>query len=76
MHGMIGRKVIASYGEGWEPYIPGLLRRREVIRQIGHKPTLYVMRKRDGWKWRYRACTPGELSYIETISNPQRMGRR
>jgi hypothetical protein len=71
MHGTIGRQVVASYGQGWEPYIPGLLRRRDVIRQIGHKPTLYVMRKRDGWKWRYRACTPAELSEIETRDGQQ-----
>lgn len=70
MHGIIGRSPAAptrlEHGEGWHPYIPGIFSRREVIRQLGHKPTLYVMRKREGGKWFYRSCTAQESSDIET----------
>jgi hypothetical protein len=51
--------------ENWQPYIPGVLHWKDVARQIGHKPTLYVMSKRDGRKWLYRDCTADELSEIE-----------
>lgn len=69
MHGIIGRLVdiptASDSGDGWEPYIPSIFKRREVIRQIGHMPTLYVMRKREGGKSFYRVCTAAELSSIE-----------
>lgn len=68
MHGMIGRtaeKPTLDGGDGWKPYIPNLFTRRAVWRQLGHKHTLYVMRRRDGWNSLYRACTPDELSAIE-----------
>jgi len=68
LHGTFGdicRPTAADPNEGWEPYIPWLLTRREVIRQLGYEPTLYVMRKRDGRNWLYRACTHSEISAIE-----------
>lgn len=49
----------------WKPYIPGFLRWNEVVLQLGHRPTLYVMRKREAGKWLYRSATPEELSEIE-----------
>lgn len=52
-------------GEGWQPYVPGIFRMREVARQIGHRPTLYVMRLYDGKRWVYRACSASELSVIK-----------
>lgn len=73
MHGIIGRQVNKVLnGGGWTPYIPNLFTRREVWRQLGHKPTLYVMRKRDGWESFYRACTPEEMSDIETLDTTSR----
>lgn len=68
MHGTIGKTPVITAvenGEGWHPYIPGIFSRKEVVRQLGHKPTLYVMRKREGGKWIYRPCTPQESSEIE-----------
>jgi hypothetical protein len=66
MHGTLKEIIVAgAHGHGWEPYIPWFFQKREVIRQLGHKPTLYVMRKHDGSRWLYRACTPSELSKIE-----------
>ena len=68
MHGTLRKLNVPTAvdpTEGWEPYIPGIFSWREVVRQLGHKPTLYVMRRRDGWKWHYRACTPQESSAIE-----------
>jgi hypothetical protein len=68
MHGTFsGIKVpsIQTGNGGWQPYIPGLFRWSEVVRQLGYEPTLYVMRKCDGGKWFYRACTADELSEIE-----------
>ncbi len=69
MHGTIGRQIDIPSDDternGWEPYIPSLFARREVTRQIGHTPTLYVMRKIEGGKKFYRACTARELSAIE-----------
>lgn len=69
MHGTFDRlkkPTLDDAGEGWEPYIPAPWRRKEVIRQLGHKPTVYVMRKRIGWsKYLYRTCTPEEFSEIE-----------
>jgi len=52
-------------GEGWTPCIPWFFQMKEVERQTGHRPTIYVMRKRDSRKWLYRACTAAELSEIE-----------
>jgi len=51
-------------GEGWQPYIPGVFRAREVSRQIGHKPPLYVMRSHNGEQWVYRECSESELYVI------------
>lgn len=68
MHGTIGRPanpLDTAAGEGWNPYIPNMFSIREVTRQLGHHPTLYVMRKKDGFRRLYRACTPQELSAIE-----------
>jgi len=69
MHGLIGRSldflIPDDEGEGWEPYIPSIFRVREVARQIGYRPTLYVMRLYDGHRWLYRACSASELSVIE-----------
>jgi hypothetical protein len=69
MHGMIGRSlnflIPDDEGEGWEPYIPSIFKIREVARQIGYRPTLYVMRLFDGHRWLYRACSASELSVIE-----------
>jgi hypothetical protein len=73
MHGMIGRNAASAtldVGDGWKPYIPNLFTRRAVWRQLSHRPTLYVMRKRDGWKSFYRACTAEELAHIEAMDSP------
>ena len=50
----------------WKPYSPGMFRWREVVRQLGYKPTVYVMRKREGGRWIYRGPTPQELGDVET----------
>lgn len=71
MHGIIGNFLSPlstkdGTAQGWEPYAPSIFRIREVTRQLGYRPTLYVMRKLDGRRWLYRRCAPEELSAIET----------
>jgi hypothetical protein len=70
MHATIGQIRPADSDRdrsGWHSYIPSIFSYRNVVRQIGKEPTLYVMRKKVGrFRSEYRECTPAELSEIET----------